>query len=162
MSEVSIEIKEIEMEQSPEVTRIFLEYLHYLKSRGLHYEIDGEKLESFVRARIKSRAILSLAAVEEGTILGILFASIARISGEYLILEKKVTGYVNDVYVLPEARGKGVAWSLVEEAERWFSEMGADSFELHTVNGNDEAEGFWKSYGLNPVSTCYFKIIGKE
>lgn len=159
---MSIEIKEIGIEQSAEVSRIFHEYLKYLKSKGLHYEIDEEKLEGFVLSKIKSRAVLSLEAVEGETICGILFASIARISGEYLIMGQKVTGYVNDVYVLPEARGKGIAWTLVKEAEKWFSEMGADSFELHIVNGNEDAETFWKNYGMNPVSTCYFKKTGKE
>lgn len=138
---------------------MFLDYLKDLRSKGLHYDIDEDNIESFVMSRIRSRAILSLAAVEDEKILGIVFASIARISGEYLIMNKKITGYVNDVYVLPEERGRGIAWSLINEAEKWFAEMGADSFEIHIVNGNKEAAAFWESYGLEPVSACYFKKI---
>jgi ribosomal protein S18 acetylase RimI-like enzyme len=60
-------------------------------------------------------------------------------------------GFLDVVYVKPEARGKDVAAGLVREAARRLGEQGADMLELEVLHSNERARGVYEHWGFAPV-----------
>lgn len=56
-------------------------------------------------------------------------------------------GYVNDICVTREARGRGIGRALVLDALDWMRDRGAESFEVHVADRNPGALEFWRAMG---------------
>lgn len=63
-----------------------------------------------------------------------------------------VSARISDVYVLPEHRGKGIAASLMKEAERRAAKDGARTVSLDVGNIITPARALYKSMGYVPLS----------
>ncbi|MBL9031403.1 MAG: GNAT family N-acetyltransferase [Phycisphaerae bacterium] len=59
-------------------------------------------------------------------------------------------GWVHDVYVIPEARRRGVARALVREVVRRYAAMGVKQLRLHTGVFNDSARTAFAAEGFRP------------
>jgi ribosomal protein S18 acetylase RimI-like enzyme len=70
--------------------------------------------------------------------------AVARRRGEKL-------GFLEVVYVRPEARGKGIAAELVREVASRLREAGAAMLELEVLASNAEARAIYERWGLKPV-----------
>ena len=70
--------------------------------------------------------------------------AVARRRGERL-------GFLEVVYVRPQARGKGVAAELVHEAASRLREAGAEMLELEVLASNAEARAIYERWGFKPV-----------
>jgi ribosomal protein S18 acetylase RimI-like enzyme len=57
---------------------------------------------------------------------------------------------LNDLYVTPEGRGKGVGRSLMDRARRHAEETGACRLTLETARDNDAAKSLYVSLGYVP------------
>ena len=60
-------------------------------------------------------------------------------------------GFLEVVYVKPEARRGGTGAELVREAVKRLREAGAEVLELEVLASNDEARGIYERWGLKPV-----------
>ena len=60
-------------------------------------------------------------------------------------------GFLEVVYVKPEARRRGTGAALVREAVTRLREAGAEVLELEVLASNDEARGIYERWGLKPV-----------
>jgi ribosomal protein S18 acetylase RimI-like enzyme len=56
--------------------------------------------------------------------------------------------YLEELYVIPEQRGRGIGRALLEEAITTAREAGADHFELTTGETDTEARGLYESAGM--------------
>ncbi len=56
--------------------------------------------------------------------------------------------YLEELYVIPEQRGKGIGKALLQAAIDTAREAGADHFELTTGETDTEARGLYESFGL--------------
>ena len=70
--------------------------------------------------------------------------AVARRKGEKL-------GFLEILYVRPEARRAGVAAELFREAARRLLEAGAEMLELEVLASNTEAQAIYERWGLKPV-----------
>lgn len=70
--------------------------------------------------------------------------AVARKKGERL-------GFLEIVYVKPEARRRGLAAELVREAAKRLREAGADMLELEVLASNVEARAIYERWGMKPV-----------
>lgn len=61
-------------------------------------------------------------------------------------------GAIDNVYVVPELRGTGVARLLVRAREHWFRERGASEAQLSVVAANAHALDVWRAMGFEPLS----------
>lgn len=57
-------------------------------------------------------------------------------------------GYIEDIAVLPEARGSGAGRALVDAAKDAYRRRGYSHVQLSTVPGNDEARSFYEHLGF--------------
>lgn len=56
-------------------------------------------------------------------------------------------GWLYSVGVHPDARGAGIARSLVDEAERALAALGCPKINLQVYEGSEAAKAFWRSVG---------------
>lgn len=59
-------------------------------------------------------------------------------------------GYIHDLYVVPEARGQGIARRLIIEAERLGRQRGYREMGLTVAAHNDSARRLYESLGYRP------------
>lgn len=59
-------------------------------------------------------------------------------------------GWVHDLYVIPEARRRGVARALLREVIRRYAAMGVQQLRLHTGVFNDSARAAFAAEGFRP------------
>jgi aminoglycoside 6'-N-acetyltransferase I len=81
---------------------------------------------------------LALLAEEEGEPIGF---ALAR-------TEPPRVCYLSDLYVVPEARRRGVAKALMAEVARWGAERGAETLTLEVLTSNAEARAVYDRLGF--------------
>ena len=156
-------IRPVTEEELPALLELYRAYHRELQESGMPYDTNEEALEGVLRTRIRSRLILTAAAVtEEGGLAGFVFCSILRLANEYQFEGSAVTGYLNDLYVAPPFRRGGLAARLTGYAEDWLMEQGVPTMQLQVLQRNENAHRFWQKVGMRPVGTLYDKKLEKR
>ncbi len=69
--------------------------------------------------------------------------------------------YLEDLFVLPEARGKGVGRALLERLAALAVERGCGRLEWSVLDWNEPAIGFYKRLGATPMDEwTVFRVTG--
>ena len=97
-----------------------------------------------------------LAASTETTFLAMRGTDAAGIlrcveSGGSPLLDPARYCYVSSVYVVPEARRRGVLRALMARAEGWCRERGFTEMRLHSTPENVTAGAAWEAFGFGVV-----------
>lgn len=64
--------------------------------------------------------------------------------------QTETRGIVENIYVIPEARGKGVGSALLTDAEYRLAERGGDVGALSVLAANQEGRDFYRAHGYEP------------
>lgn len=99
---------------------------------------------------------LMLGAFEGGRMVGLADATLWDESG--MVKGLKVV-CLDNIYVLPEARRRGVAARLFREVESWSREQGAVRLELHTWDFNRDAIAMYEAMGMAPQKHVFEKKL---
>jgi ribosomal protein S18 acetylase RimI-like enzyme len=103
---------------------------------------------------------LVLIAEEQGQIVGIA-AGAARSRREkdaYQVVPFH-DGYVTELYVVPEARHRGIGTAMVEACERWFRENGCGAVHIEVFAPNDGAVRFYRRRGYEARDIHQIKTL---
>ena len=105
---------------------------------------DLELCRSFLASRLDRRESVVFLAEEDGATLGFvqlypLFSSTSARPGRLWLL--------NDLFVVPSARGRGVGRDLMNRARRLAQETHACGLELATARTNHLAQSLYESLG---------------
>ena len=86
-----------------------------------------------------------LVAEREGARIGFLFAEVepAGTPGE-----GASAGWIHELFVAPEARGRGVARALVAQADAFFAAHHVQRVSVRVESGNTEALRYWRERGF--------------
>ena len=101
------------------------------------------------REWLRSDADRVWAAERDGALDG--FATAHRTSVGAIYRAPEVV-YLDDLFVMPRARGEGLGRALVEAVAEWAREIGASEIRLGVLAANAEAEAFWRRAGAAPVA----------
>ncbi len=63
--------------------------------------------------------------------------------------------FIEELYVAPDARRKGVGARLVEEVRAWAESLGARALRLGVLSENEAGQAFWKLQGGRSFSQTY-------
>ena len=63
------------------------------------------------------------------------------------------SGKIDDIWVEPDYRNKGICMMILYELKMFFESKGIGIAVLNFVNGNLEAETVWKRFGFQPILT---------
>ena len=139
---------------------LYHDYHNGLRQVGMNYDLNEQNLPRVMENRLRSRLILTaVAQAEDGSLLGFVFCSILRLAPEYLCRGESSVGYLNDLYVAPQARRQGLAQALAAYAEGWLREQDVKVLELQVLDQNDGAWKFWKQQGLEPIGRLCCKYL---
>ena len=140
--------------------RLYRDYHNGLLEVGMNYDLNEETLPRVMENRLRSRLILTAVAEDKaGELCGFVFCSILRLAPEYTCRGEASVGYLNDLYVAPEARHQGLARKLTEYAEVWLKEQDVSVMELQVLGKNEKARAFWEKQGMEPIGTLCCKYL---
>ena len=104
-----------------------------------------ERQKTGIRDQSREGDVMILIAIDAGRPIGLVHGHIA----EHPIIHDR-TGFVDNAYVHPDARRRGVLSVLLARIEEWFKNKGADAAQLTVVVGNVEATQAWEAKGYKP------------
>ena len=113
------------------------------------YEVDppDADLERLARALIadpRSEGLQLIARGDDGEPLGF-----ATLYWSWQTLTAARAGVMNDLFVVPEARGGGIGRALIEECRRRSHEHGAAEVVWETAPDNETAQRLYRSMGAS-------------
>ena len=100
--------------------------------------------------------VLQLGVVEGGQLVGVVRATLWEESG---MVKDVKTVCLDNIYVLPTHRRKGVATKLFAEVELWAKEQGAIRLDLHTWDFNKSAIAMYQAIGMTPQRYVFEKKL---
>ena len=102
-----------------------------------------------------------LVAEDEGEIIGAALASVDASDPEPWIQPRRF-GYLQDIVVRTEFRGRGVGKLLLDGINTWAKEQGLAELELHVWHKNHRALVFYRSLGYETTRyTMRKRLIGE-
>ena len=99
---------------------------------------------------------LELGAFENGQLVGFASATLWEESG---MVKDVRTVCLDNIYVLPACRRKGIAAKLFAEVELWAKEQGAIRLDLYTWDFNKSAIAMYQAMGMTPQRYIFEKIL---
>jgi GNAT superfamily N-acetyltransferase len=121
---------------------------------------DPELAREFLAARLwaeDSVVLLALAGSDAAEALGF-----AQIYPSWSSVAARPIWIANDLFVAPEARGRGVGRALLERSRLLAAEAGAQRLALETLVGNTGAQRLYESLGWrceNDTSRYYTLVL---
>jgi len=76
--------------------------------------------------------------------------------------EGPVLAHIETLFVAEQHRGAGIARALVEVAERWCRERGADEVAIEFIARNDLAKHTYQRLGYRPFLVTYMKRLAEQ
>jgi ribosomal protein S18 acetylase RimI-like enzyme len=107
--------------------------------------LKGTQNRAAIREAIVQRIVTDdlLLARLDGDVVGFVMFTIER--GRYE--QDGTTGVVENLYVAPDARRRGVGSALLTNAEERLDDAGATVISIEAMAGNDAARAFYASHG---------------
>ena len=99
---------------------------------------------------------LELGAFDNELLVGIVRTTLWE---ESMMRKDLKTVCLDDIYVLPEYRRRGIAAKLFAEVESWAKEQGAIRLELHTWAFNKGAIAMYETMGMTPQRYVFEKKL---
>ena len=87
---------------------------------------------------------------------------VGRVAGYVRLRAQGNVGYLNAIYLLPEAQGKGYGRRLWEGAEAWFRARGIFDVRLTVAVENYKARGFYERLGFREVKSVRGELFGER
>ena len=93
---------------------------------------------------------------EQGRMIGLVGATLWNESG---MVKGVKTVCLDNIYVLPEYRRRGIAAKLFNAVEQWAKEQGAVRLDLHTWGFNKDAISLYRAMGMTPQRYVFEKML---
>ena len=107
-----------------------------------------ERARSLYASQLQSDREAIFLAFRAGVAVGIL--RVVESAGS-AILDPPRYGYLSSVYVVPNARRRGILKVLMAAAEQWCEARGLDEMRLHSAADNPLSNATWESLGFGVV-----------
>lgn len=99
---------------------------------------------------------LELGAFDGERLVGVLRATLWE---ESFMVKGVKTVCLDDIFVLPDCRRRGIAARLFAEVEAWAKEQGAVRLDLHTWDFNQGAIALYRGMGMTPQRYVFEKKL---
>jgi ribosomal protein S18 acetylase RimI-like enzyme len=87
---------------------------------------------------------------ETGAPVGMLIGHVEQDPGTFLEDHARRVGRVTDLYVVPQARRRGLARALIAAAEDHFRALGVTRMQIGVLAGNTRAQALYRAAGYRP------------
>jgi L-amino acid N-acyltransferase YncA len=130
-----------------------------LNGLGLPFDLQPEELAGILPVMLKAKLCCIGVAEEEGRILGFVSAGINRMDRKLQYTDQVLLGIINDIYVSPALRGKGVSAELLGFAEEWLRQNEVKLVECCVIMENRPSDAFFKKNGYRDLSRVLYKTL---
>ncbi len=123
-------------------------------------EKDAPEYTDLQLAELKHRKGAILVAEDGGKIVGIVLGYVAPHDAEDKLHQIPASpAMVQDLYVVPEYRSKGIGAMLMNEIEKFFKAEGCDQLTLEALVSNERSLTFYEKLGYGKRYVTFFKKI---
>lgn len=116
------------------------------RAHGSH--LLGDRNRTAVRGAIVQRIVAENVLVARSNGVPVGFAMVTVDGGRYEQDERR--GLLENIYVEPDARNRGIGSALLAAAEETLRSAGVDVIALEAMAANDAARRFYRSHGYEP------------
>lgn len=130
------------------ICRLWQKMMDYHKEFDPRFAVIPEgqaNFRKYLKQIIERDDYLTLVAETEGRVVGYMIGAIFD-NPELFIIKRY--GFVAEIYVEVELRGRGVGEQLFEKMRRWFSRHKITVFQLNVSYLNKSGINFWKKLGF--------------
>lgn len=152
-----MEIREAVQHDLLEVVDLWKELMDFHKELNPVFTRSGKGADYFLKRieeQLKSENEGLIVAEDAGRIIG--FSTIA-VAESPPIFESGKYGVISDIAVARTNRRKGVGLALFDASVKWLSDRGIKRIEVHILDANSLAQGFWREMGFKPFLTGLYK-----
>ncbi len=152
-------IQTAEEEDTDKLVELFRYLALYHEELDPYFELlpdFEEKMRYYYSTRIRAGDGIILIASFDDKAVGFIDAHLKE---RPPIFKQRVQGYIANVFVLPEVRGKGIGRKLVEGAIVWLRDQGALDVELSVAERNESGRSFWQNLGFRDIRIVMRKIM---
>jgi len=154
---VVMNIRKADLDDIKTIVRIWNEFIEEhskrvesknpkLKGMNLRSEQSCLLYEKFVENNISSdNAAVFIAETDKGQMIGYIHA---MIKDEIPVFELKRYGYIADLYVAKDFRGKGISSMLKDEIFSWFRDNELEYASVGFFADNDDAHDIYNKWGF--------------
>lgn len=107
--------------------------------------IEGDAL-AHRREQFENEGVVIYVAVKDGRLVG--YVSAER-SDTAPVFQRGMAVNIGELYVIESRRGEGVASDLMDYAEQWAAERGAEHVTLSVNRANESARALYRGRGYN-------------
>jgi len=132
----------------PEMIELWEEFMDYHEELDSYYATRDDRcvsFERFLRGNIESEDAQVLVAVERGKVVG---HSIAMIKKRAPVFKQETCGFISDLAVNSDYRGKRIGSGILSKIFGWFKSRNIRRIELSVVVKNKAGYAFWKKHGF--------------
>ena len=154
-----MEIIEATASHVPELYELWTEFFDYHRDIDPYYtrsEDAQEHIEKRFREKIEGEDSQVLVAVEGEKVLGYSLSWIAE--GSPFVRQRRY-GFISDLAVASDRRGRGIGDSLLEATLAWFETRKTKRIVINVLMGNPKAIRFWKRHGFEIKEQCMEHIV---
>ena len=155
-------IREMQPEDLPAVAGLYRAMYRDQKELGMVLDFNEAGLEDLLQVQLKSRFYISLVLADEQRVAGFAVGNLMKTGAKYVLNGQPMIGFIQDVYVEEALRKGGYGHRLVDALEEQFKEQGVQHIELHVLEGNVAAKGFWRGQGYHDVIRVMYKTLDGE
>jgi GNAT superfamily N-acetyltransferase len=124
--------------------------------------IDDAVAEEFyadiVDRVVKKNGRILIAERTDGTAIG--WAAVYEDKNEiYVEADERTLGYIAELYVVEEMRGRGVGRALIAACERWSKERGHKLLTIGALARNTRAQAVYRDSGFDDYATLLRKYL---
>lgn len=148
-------IRDYQETDKDQLRSLIIESSLYQKQQLEQEKIDAEKVKeemsNFFEKNLKDETWHYIIAEDEGRVIGFVTTEVSTV---YIR-----SGFINDLYVLPEYRKQGVGKQLLEAGLQWLKDRGVMKVTLAVHISNTEAINLYTNAGFKnePLSYRYLE-----
>jgi GNAT superfamily N-acetyltransferase len=103
-----------------------------------------------------------LIAEEHGQLVGLVACMVVEDDAVLETADSNVHGYINDIYVVPERRGTGLAHALLQAAEDHLASTAVIRVRINVLAANAMARRAYEKHGFEPYEVMYEKRLRRS
>ena len=155
-----MEIRKLTVDDHDEVEELFYQLDEFHVQNRPDCFVHKDKSETYpievFTHNLEYPGGLELGAFENGIMVGFVRATLWEESFE---VKGTKTAVLDNIYVLPDYRRKGIAAKLFSEVENWAKEQGAVRLDLYTWDFNKGAIAMYQAMGMAPQRYVFEKKL---
>jgi ribosomal protein S18 acetylase RimI-like enzyme len=112
-----------------------------------------------LRREVAAQSGTILIAEQDGRFLGLVACLVVQDDAVQETADSNVHGYITDIYVVPDARGSGLAQALLRAAEDHLAPTGVSRLRINVLAANARACRAYEKHGFAPYEVMYEKRL---